>query len=254
MSSEKLLLDMDSIRVLRVDFRNAMNAITPAAHRSAVSSAAALPKPLMPLLERPLLDILRLIRAIFPMWSGKGCTEKVVDAARPSLGEQLAIDEEEESTAVYGIINRSSCDLCRKQGHLTRCRTCPASIHLQCLPAPRQVELISNDETDSFICDTCTRKRDHLHSISSDCCGEWGQSLASTLVSETQMAREVDLTFELLHSVHRPRFLIYGRAGEVILCVNVSAICRHAHWTDEDVSSCAMFVLKQFDRVLDHLV
>src|SRR5690606_28171061 len=50
-SSEKLLIDVESIEVSQEDFMNAMKLITPASHRSAIVHSRSLPKHLQPLLN-----------------------------------------------------------------------------------------------------------------------------------------------------------------------------------------------------------
>jgi len=66
-SSEKLHIDVDSIRLKQVDFERAMRDLTPSAQRSSSVFARKLPHHLRPLLEPQLMEIHDRVRSIFPL-------------------------------------------------------------------------------------------------------------------------------------------------------------------------------------------
>ncbi len=64
-STDKLLIDVNNIKVLRGDFVKAMKSITPAAHRSATTYAASLSPSFRPLLESQLKELMEITQKIF---------------------------------------------------------------------------------------------------------------------------------------------------------------------------------------------
>lgn len=65
-SEQKLVVDTDCIRVSRGDLLTAMQAITPASHRTASALAVRLPTTLEPLLASPLEAMVHCVAQIFP--------------------------------------------------------------------------------------------------------------------------------------------------------------------------------------------
>nr|CAG4714024.1 unnamed protein product [Naegleria fowleri] len=72
----RLLLDLNSVEVTKVDFLRAMKNIVPAAHRNAVIHASPLPIQLAPCLEHKLLDVVKICTEAFPICS-KSIEDKV---------------------------------------------------------------------------------------------------------------------------------------------------------------------------------
>ncbi|KAG2393023.1 hypothetical protein C9374_009600 [Naegleria lovaniensis] len=72
----RLLLDLNSVEVTKVDFLRAMKDIVPAAHRNAVIHASPLPIQLAPCLEHKLLDVIKMCTEAFPICS-KSIEDKV---------------------------------------------------------------------------------------------------------------------------------------------------------------------------------
>ena len=133
-SAQKLVIKEKDVLVLRKDFADAMRAIAPAAHRSALSYAAALPTFAGPLLGDSLQSAVGAITA-----QGMIC-ENSSKATNGVESDDDFVEDEEEVKAVYGIINRNSCDICRgRRGNLVCCDYCSAAYHEHCISedAPR---------------------------------------------------------------------------------------------------------------------
>ncbi|XP_053289105.1 ATPase family AAA domain-containing protein 2 isoform X3 [Pleuronectes platessa] len=65
-SSQKLVLDVNSIAITNIDFMSAMSKMVPAAQRAVVSPAKSLIPAILPLLNAPLQNILLIVRRVFP--------------------------------------------------------------------------------------------------------------------------------------------------------------------------------------------
>lgn len=65
-SSQKLLLDVESISVEGRDFLSAMRKIVPASQRAVVSPAKALTSVIQPLLANTLSDAMNALQKVFP--------------------------------------------------------------------------------------------------------------------------------------------------------------------------------------------
>jgi SpoVK/Ycf46/Vps4 family AAA+-type ATPase/predicted nucleic acid-binding protein len=66
-SNSRLLIDVNSIEVQKIDFLDAMKSITPASHRSAIVHARALPPYFVPLLNNKVEAVKSLIKQAFPL-------------------------------------------------------------------------------------------------------------------------------------------------------------------------------------------
>lgn len=70
-SHEKLLIDVDQVRVSTKDFLAAMKDIVPASHRSARTHARPIPERLFSVLSHPLQSCILILQRIFPQGLGK---------------------------------------------------------------------------------------------------------------------------------------------------------------------------------------
>lgn len=66
-SNARLMIDINSVQVQKIDFLDAMKSITPASHRSAIVHSRPLPSHLAPLFVEKLQLIKDLIRKVFPI-------------------------------------------------------------------------------------------------------------------------------------------------------------------------------------------
>jgi SpoVK/Ycf46/Vps4 family AAA+-type ATPase len=101
MSSDRLLIDMDSVQVQKLDFLEAMKAITPASHRSAVVHARPLPNHLSPLLSEKMELLRELIEQIFPIsvkHFAKSEDIKKIPQNGSGSSQQMTDDEEIEGS------------------------------------------------------------------------------------------------------------------------------------------------------------
>lgn len=70
-SSEKLLINVDEVRVSTKDFLAAMSDVVPASHRSARTCARPLPQRIVPVLREPLENCIAILQKIFPQGISK---------------------------------------------------------------------------------------------------------------------------------------------------------------------------------------
>uniref|UniRef100_A0A8C7YVY0 ATPase family AAA domain containing 2 n=1 Tax=Oryzias sinensis TaxID=183150 RepID=A0A8C7YVY0_9TELE len=95
-STQKLLLDVDSIVITSKDFVFAMSKMVPAAQRAVVSPAKALIPAIRPLLGATLQSILLLVRKVFPH------AEQGLKRKREQGADELMFSEDESSEVTSG--------------------------------------------------------------------------------------------------------------------------------------------------------
>uniref|UniRef100_A0A673A2D9 ATPase family AAA domain-containing protein 2 n=1 Tax=Sphaeramia orbicularis TaxID=375764 RepID=A0A673A2D9_9TELE len=98
-SSQKLVLDVNSIAISNRDFMAAMSKMVPAAQRAVVSPAKALIPVVRPLLSAALQDILQTVQKVFPH-AEQGLKRKREPDAPVSLSEDELMFSEDEDTDV----------------------------------------------------------------------------------------------------------------------------------------------------------
>uniref|UniRef100_A0A673A0K3 ATPase family AAA domain-containing protein 2 n=1 Tax=Sphaeramia orbicularis TaxID=375764 RepID=A0A673A0K3_9TELE len=105
-SSQKLVLDVNSIAISNRDFMAAMSKMVPAAQRAVVSPAKALIPVVRPLLSAALQDILQTVQKVFPH-AEQGLKRKREPDAPVSLSEDELMFSEDEDTDVspLGILD-----------------------------------------------------------------------------------------------------------------------------------------------------
>ncbi|XP_035020238.2 ATPase family AAA domain-containing protein 2 isoform X1 [Hippoglossus stenolepis] len=114
-SSQKLVLDVNSIAITNKDFMSAMSKMVPAAQRAVVSPAKSLIPAILPLLKAPLQNILHMVSRVFPH-AEKGLKRKRgQDVACGVSEDDLMFSEDEEvcftshtprkTPAVKGLLN-----------------------------------------------------------------------------------------------------------------------------------------------------
>uniref|UniRef100_A0A8C9X482 ATPase family AAA domain-containing protein 2 n=1 Tax=Sander lucioperca TaxID=283035 RepID=A0A8C9X482_SANLU len=102
-SSQKLVLDVNSIAILSKDFLSAMSKMVPAAQRAVVSPAKALIPAIRPLLSATLQNILHTVSRLFPH-AEQGLKRKREHSADVACGvseDDLMFSEEEDSEVFY---------------------------------------------------------------------------------------------------------------------------------------------------------
>ncbi|XP_040210857.1 ATPase family AAA domain-containing protein 2 isoform X2 [Rana temporaria] len=105
-TTEKLQLDVSSIKMTARDFMFAMQKIVPASQRAVVSPGQALSCIIQPLLQNTLCNILEALKKVFPHM------EEGIKHKKPALGIDLLDDDliysDDEGPSVFenGIINR----------------------------------------------------------------------------------------------------------------------------------------------------
>uniref|UniRef100_A0A3Q2Y4F3 ATPase family AAA domain-containing protein 2 n=1 Tax=Hippocampus comes TaxID=109280 RepID=A0A3Q2Y4F3_HIPCM len=97
-SSQKLLLDVDSIAITAKDFMSAMSKMVPAAQRAVVSPAKALMPAIRPLLSAALQEILHTVSKVFPHAEQGLKRKRTQDQSCVSEDELLFSDDEERSS------------------------------------------------------------------------------------------------------------------------------------------------------------
>uniref|UniRef100_H3C6D3 ATPase family AAA domain-containing protein 2 n=1 Tax=Tetraodon nigroviridis TaxID=99883 RepID=H3C6D3_TETNG len=96
-SSQKLVLDINSIAITNKDFVCAMSKIVPASQRAVVSPAKALVPVVRPLLQATLQDILHILGKVFPHAEQSFQKQRQKDAACDVLEDDLLLSAEEEA-------------------------------------------------------------------------------------------------------------------------------------------------------------
>ncbi|KAM8869662.1 ATPase family AAA domain-containing protein 2 [Spinachia spinachia] len=95
-SSQKLVLDVDSIAIISKDFMSAMSKMVPAAQRAVVSPAKDLISAIRPLLSATLQDVIRTVSRLFPHAEQCLKRKREQDAACGVSEDDLMFSEEEE--------------------------------------------------------------------------------------------------------------------------------------------------------------
>uniref|UniRef100_A0A8C4DIG8 ATPase family AAA domain-containing protein 2 n=1 Tax=Dicentrarchus labrax TaxID=13489 RepID=A0A8C4DIG8_DICLA len=96
-SSQKLVLDINSIAITNKDFMSAMSKMVPASQRAVVSPAKALIPAIRPLLSAALQDILHTVRRVFPHAEQGLKRKKEQGAALLFCFDDLMFSDDEES-------------------------------------------------------------------------------------------------------------------------------------------------------------
>ncbi|KAI3361362.1 hypothetical protein L3Q82_013546 [Scortum barcoo] len=96
-SSQKLLLDVNSISITNKDFMSAMSKMVPAAQRAVVSPAKALIPAICPLLSAALQDILHTVSRVFPHAEQGLKRKREQDVALGVSDDDLMFSEDEDS-------------------------------------------------------------------------------------------------------------------------------------------------------------
>jgi ATPase family AAA domain-containing protein 2 len=97
-SNDKLLIDVEQVRVRTRDFAAAMKEIVPASHRSARTHARPIPGRLAPVLESPFGECVAKVKRIFP----QGLTPEVAAVAKGvRRKDDVADDESDDSDSCW---------------------------------------------------------------------------------------------------------------------------------------------------------
>uniref|UniRef100_A0A669E674 ATPase family AAA domain-containing protein 2 n=1 Tax=Oreochromis niloticus TaxID=8128 RepID=A0A669E674_ORENI len=116
-SSQKLVLDVNSISITNKDFMSAMSKMVPAAQRAVVSPAKALVPAIRPLLNAALQSILLTVSRVFPHAEMGLKRKREQDVACAVSDDDLMFSEEEDSEILkhsyYFTISVSLSLLCR---------------------------------------------------------------------------------------------------------------------------------------------
>ncbi|XP_049438533.1 ATPase family AAA domain-containing protein 2-like isoform X1 [Epinephelus fuscoguttatus] len=96
-SSQKLVLDVNSIAITNKDFMSAMSKMVPAAQRAIVSPAKALIPAIRPLLSSTLQNILHTVSRLFPHAEQGLKRKRELDAACGVFEDDLMFSEDEDS-------------------------------------------------------------------------------------------------------------------------------------------------------------
>ncbi|XP_040020597.2 ATPase family AAA domain-containing protein 2 [Gasterosteus aculeatus] len=96
-SSQKLVLDVDSIAIISRDFMSAMSKMVPAAQRAVVSPAKDLIPAIRPLLSAALQDVIHTVSRLFPHAEQCLKRKREQDVARGVSEDDLMFSEEEDS-------------------------------------------------------------------------------------------------------------------------------------------------------------
>ncbi|PKK33905.1 ATPase family, AAA domain containing 2 [Columba livia] len=99
-SREKLLLDIDSIKITAQDFVTAMQKTVPASQRAVASPGRALSPISKPLLENTLARILQALQRVFPQAELALKNDQQQDSSNNIL-RNYAIDSDEESPSIF---------------------------------------------------------------------------------------------------------------------------------------------------------
>ncbi|XP_074539836.1 ATPase family AAA domain-containing protein 2 isoform X2 [Halichoeres trimaculatus] len=101
-SSQKLVLDINSITIINKDFMCAMSKMVPAAQRAVVSPAKALIPAIRPLLSAALQSILHNVSRVFPHAEQGLKRKKDQDVACGVSEEELMFSEDEDEEVISG--------------------------------------------------------------------------------------------------------------------------------------------------------
>ncbi|XP_041798159.1 ATPase family AAA domain-containing protein 2-like isoform X2 [Chelmon rostratus] len=101
-SSQKLVLDVNSIAITNRDFMSAMSKMVPASQRAVVSPAKALIPAIRPLLSAALQDILRTVSRVFPHAEQGLKRKREQDVACVVSEDDLMFSEDEDSEILFG--------------------------------------------------------------------------------------------------------------------------------------------------------
>ncbi|XP_013879634.1 ATPase family AAA domain-containing protein 2 [Austrofundulus limnaeus] len=101
-SSQKLLLDVNSIIITHKDFLFAMSKMVPAAQRAVVSPAKALLPAIRPLLNATLQSILQRVRQVFPHAEQGLNRKRQQDVSWGGSEDELMFSEEEDAAVSSG--------------------------------------------------------------------------------------------------------------------------------------------------------
>ncbi|XP_017265508.1 ATPase family AAA domain-containing protein 2 isoform X2 [Kryptolebias marmoratus] len=104
-SSQKLILDVNSIVITHKDFMSAMSKMVPAAQRAVVSPAKALLPAIRPLLTTTLQNILQTVSRVFPHAEQGLKRKRQQDVSRGVSEDELMFSEEEEAEVSSGGLN-----------------------------------------------------------------------------------------------------------------------------------------------------
>ncbi|XP_077431925.1 ATPase family AAA domain-containing protein 2 isoform X2 [Vanacampus margaritifer] len=97
-SSQKLVLDVDSIAITAKDFISAMSKMVPAAQRAVVSPAKALTPAIRPLLSAALQEIIHTVNKVFPHAEQGFKRKRTQDQSCLSEDELIFSEDEERSS------------------------------------------------------------------------------------------------------------------------------------------------------------
>ncbi|ELR23653.1 ATPase, AAA domain containing protein [Acanthamoeba castellanii str. Neff] len=114
-SPDKLLIDIENIKVTRADFITAMKKITPASHRSATTHAASLSPTFQPLLEKDLAALCDLARKIFGAFTNSENAsdneeeddDDASDDAEANGGDASAYDDHQQNGGRELVVRKS---------------------------------------------------------------------------------------------------------------------------------------------------
>ena len=140
-SQEKLLIDVNTIRIKYVDFMAAMNGIVPASQRSAIVYARALPNAIAHLLQQAYDNIKLLISRRIPTDGTKqkrACADQSIIIYDDDVDEAMAPTEDEKQPSTLSPQNLSILRFCRSRARLlvhgasewVRLISVPPSFHL----------------------------------------------------------------------------------------------------------------------------
>ncbi|XP_034730547.1 ATPase family AAA domain-containing protein 2-like isoform X2 [Etheostoma cragini] len=101
-SSQKLVLDVNSISIISKDFLSAMSKMVPAAHRAVMSPAKALIPAIRPLLSATLENILRTVSRLFPHAEQGLKRKRELDVACGVSEDDLMFSEEDSEVCTNG--------------------------------------------------------------------------------------------------------------------------------------------------------
>ncbi|XP_069393227.1 ATPase family AAA domain-containing protein 2 isoform X3 [Paralichthys olivaceus] len=132
-SSQKLVLDVNSIAITNKDFMSAMSKMVPAAQRAVVSPAKSLIPAIRPLLTAPLQNILHMVSRVFPHAEQGLKRKREKDVASGVSEDDLMFSEDEEvcftshsphtphkTPAVKGLLNLNRCVLSQPTSYRPR--------------------------------------------------------------------------------------------------------------------------------------